>query len=98
MTLYRLAEVHQEAGRWRQSASQVEQALVLLREVGGEWRTANALTMLGRALANLDQPVRAHACWQDALGIYSALGSPEAQDVRRLLGGESPSAPSSAAV
>jgi DNA-binding SARP family transcriptional activator len=98
MTLYRLAEVHQEAGRWRQSASQVEQALVLLREVGGEWRTANALTMLGRALANLDQPVRAHACWQDALGIYTALGSPEAQDVRRLLGGESPSAPSSAAV
>jgi len=90
MTLYRLAEVHLAAGRWRQSASHVEQALVILRDVGGEWRTANALTLLGRALAHMDQSVRAHACWQDALGIYAALGSPEAQDVRRLLGGMSP--------
>ncbi|WP_225845376.1 BTAD domain-containing putative transcriptional regulator [Streptomyces sp. HPF1205] len=88
MTLYRLAEVHLTAGRWRESASHVEQALVILREVGGEWRTANALTMLGRALAGMGQSVRAHACWHDALGVYTALGSPEAQEVRRLLGGE----------
>jgi DNA-binding SARP family transcriptional activator len=88
MTLYRLAEVHLAANRWRQSASHVEQALVILREVGGEWRTANALTVLGRALAGMDQPVRAHACWHDALGIYTALRSPEAQEVSRLLSGD----------
>jgi DNA-binding SARP family transcriptional activator len=87
MTLYRLAEVYLAAGRWRQSASHVEQALVILREVGGDWRTANALTVLGRALAGMDQPVRAHACWQDALGVYTALGSPEAQEVGRLMSG-----------
>lgn len=89
MTLYRLSEVHLAAGRWRQSASHVERALVILREVGGDWRTANGLTVLGRALAGMGQLVRAHACWHDALGMYSALGSPEARDVRRLLGDES---------
>jgi DNA-binding SARP family transcriptional activator len=87
MTLFRLAEVHLAAGSWRQSASHVEQALVILRESGGEWRTANALTVLGRALAGMGQPVRAYACWQDALGIFSAIGSTrEARDVRHLLG------------
>jgi DNA-binding SARP family transcriptional activator len=91
MTFHRLAEVHLAAGRWRQSASHAEQALVILRTMGGEWRTANALTVLGRALAGMNQPVRAHACWHDALGIHTALGSPEAQDVGRLLSGGSPS-------
>ncbi|MFI1094576.1 BTAD domain-containing putative transcriptional regulator [Streptomyces sp. NPDC020917] len=91
MTLFRLAKVHLAAGGWRQSASHAEQALVILRSVGGDWRVANALTVLGRALAGMGQPVRAHACWQDSLGIYTALGSPEAGEVRELLGGESAS-------
>ncbi|SEG33210.1 DNA-binding transcriptional activator of the SARP family [Actinacidiphila yanglinensis] len=85
MTQYRLAEVHLAADRWRLSASHAEQALVILRTMGGEWRTANALMVLGRALAAMNQPVRAHACWHDALVIYTALGSPEMQEVRRLL-------------
>ncbi|WNI15938.1 AfsR/SARP family transcriptional regulator [Actinacidiphila sp. ITFR-21] len=87
MTLYRLAKVHLAGNSWRQSASHVEQALVILRETGGEWRVANALTVLGQALAGMGQPVRAHACWHDALSAFSAIGSfREAQDVRRLLG------------
>jgi DNA-binding SARP family transcriptional activator len=98
VTLYRLAEAHLAADRQRQSASHAEQALVILREVGGEWRTANALTVLGRALAGMGQLVRAHACWHDALGMYAALGSPEAQEVRRLLSEGSAPAPSSVAV
>ncbi|WP_405582642.1 BTAD domain-containing putative transcriptional regulator [Streptomyces sp. NBC_01190] len=85
VTLYRLAQAHLAADRRRQSAAHAEQSLAILREVGGEWRTANALTVLGRALAGLGQVVRAHACWHDALGMYVALGSPEAQEVRRLL-------------
>ena len=91
MTLFRLAKVHLAVGGWRQAAAHVEQSLVILREGGGEWRTANALTVLGSALAGMGQLVRAHACWHDALGIYTVLNSPEAQDVRRLLGGESAS-------
>jgi tetratricopeptide (TPR) repeat protein len=98
VTLYRLAEAHLASGRQRQSASHAEQALVILREVGGEWRTANALTVLGRALAGMGQLVRAHACWHDALGIYSVLGSPERQAVLRLLGGGAAPSASSLAV
>ncbi|MEW1859043.1 tetratricopeptide repeat protein [Streptomyces sp. NBC_00669] len=88
MALYRLAEAHRAAGHSLRSAAAAEQALVIQREVGGEWRTANVLTVLGRALADMGQLVRAHACWHDALGMYVALGSPEAQEVRRLLGDE----------
>ncbi|MFC4033664.1 BTAD domain-containing putative transcriptional regulator [Streptomyces polygonati] len=98
MTLFRLAEAHLSAGRRRESASHAEQALVILREVGGEWRTANVLTALGRALAGMGQLVRAHACWHDALNMYVDLGSPEAQDVRQLLGGESSTSSGSLAV
>ena len=91
MTLFRLAKARLSAGQWRQSASHAEQALIILRDVGGEWRVANALTVLGRALAGMGQSVRAHACWHDSLHIYTTLGSPEAQEVRQLLGGESAS-------
>jgi DNA-binding SARP family transcriptional activator len=92
MALFRLANVHLAARRFRQAASHVEQSLVLLREArGGDWRTANALTVLGRALAGMGQRVRARACWQDALALYTAQLSPEAEEVRRLLGlGDSP--------
>ncbi|NUS12101.1 MAG: AfsR family transcriptional regulator [Streptomyces sp.] len=86
MTLFRLAQLHLSAHRWRQAAAHVELALVILREVGGEWRVANALTVLGHALRGMGQEVRAHACWRDALAVFAALGSPEAADVRRLLG------------
>ncbi|MFJ1586230.1 BTAD domain-containing putative transcriptional regulator [Streptomyces sp. NPDC088197] len=89
MTLFRLSKVHLAGGSWRQAAAHTEQSLVILREVGGEWRTANALTVLGSALDGMGQPVRAHACWHDALAVFTALGSPEAADVRRLLGDES---------
>ncbi|MCZ4118534.1 AfsR/SARP family transcriptional regulator [Streptomyces sp. H39-S7] len=85
MTLFRLSKVHLADGQWRQSASHAEQALVILREVGGEWRTANALTVLGRALAGFGQTIRARACWHDALGIFTALDSPEADEVRGLI-------------
>ncbi|HEY5836496.1 AfsR/SARP family transcriptional regulator [Streptomyces sp.] len=91
MTLFRLAKAHLTVGQWRQSASHAEQALVILRDVGGEWRVANALTLLGRALAAMGQSVRAHACWHDSLGTHMALGSPEAHEVRGLLGGDSAS-------
>ncbi|MBY8876719.1 AfsR/SARP family transcriptional regulator [Actinacidiphila acidipaludis] len=88
MALFRLADAHLAARNWRQSVAHAEQALIILREVGGEWRVANALTVLGRALAGMGQSVRADACWHDALNIYTALGSPEAQEVRLLLGGQ----------
>ncbi|MFJ5213633.1 BTAD domain-containing putative transcriptional regulator [Streptomyces sp. NPDC088354] len=92
MTLFRMAEVHLAAKAHRQSASVAEQSLVLLRNVGGTMRQATALTVLGKALAGIGQSDRARACWYDALQHFTALGSPEAGEVRRLLGGPSESA------
>ncbi|MBQ0986279.1 tetratricopeptide repeat protein [Streptomyces sp. F63] len=85
MTHFRLAELQLAAGKPGHAASLAEQALAVLRGVGGEWRRANALTLLGRALNGIGQLDRARVCWQEALGVYERLGSPEATEVRRLL-------------
>ncbi|MFD3455854.1 BTAD domain-containing putative transcriptional regulator [Streptomyces sp. NPDC058691] len=87
MTLFRMAEVHLASGSHRQAASLAEQSLTLLRDIGGALRRANALTVLGKALNGIGQTDRARACWHDALGELTALGSPAAEAVRRLLSG-----------
>ncbi|CAL9443417.1 Regulatory protein AfsR [Streptomyces sp. enrichment culture] len=83
-THLRMAEAYMAAHRPAQAATHAEQALAL-RVVGGEWRRGNVLTVLGRALDALGQTDRARACWQDALGIFESLESPEADEVRKLL-------------
>lgn len=85
MTLFRLAEAHLAGEKPTRAAALAEQALAVLRGIGGEWRRGNVLTVLGRALSKLGQTGRAQACWQEALGIFEQLGSPEAADVRLLL-------------
>ncbi|MFJ4849507.1 MULTISPECIES: BTAD domain-containing putative transcriptional regulator [unclassified Streptomyces] len=86
MTLFRMAEVHLAANAHRQSASVAEQSLILLRVVGGTLRQATALVVLGKALDGIGQTDRARACWYDALKDFTALGSPETDEVRQLLG------------
>ncbi|MGW1655366.1 AfsR/SARP family transcriptional regulator [Streptomyces atratus] len=85
MALFRLAEVDIAAGRPAQAAANSEIALTVLRGIGGEWRRGNVLTVLGRALSGIGQTDRAQVCWREALAIFEALGSPEADDVRSLL-------------
>ncbi|GAA3372585.1 transcriptional regulator AfsR [Streptomyces sannanensis] len=85
MTLFRLAEVHLADRKPAQAAAQAEQALSVLHGIGGEWRRANVLTVLGRSLSSLGQTGRAEACWGEALSVFESLGSPEAQEVRNLL-------------
>ncbi|MGW6391311.1 BTAD domain-containing putative transcriptional regulator [Streptomyces sp. NPDC055103] len=85
MTLFRLSEVDIAARRHAQAASNAEMALTVLRGIGGEWRRGNVLTVLGRALFGIGQSGRALVCWQEALGIFEALGAPEAAEVRALL-------------
>ncbi|MFF7816206.1 BTAD domain-containing putative transcriptional regulator [Streptomyces sp. NPDC007945] len=85
MTLFRLSEVDLAARRYGQAASNAEMALTVLRGIGGEWRRANVLTVLGRALYHLGQSGRAEACWHEALGVFESLDSPEAAQVRALL-------------
>ncbi|MEU9531441.1 BTAD domain-containing putative transcriptional regulator [Streptomyces sp. NPDC048213] len=84
VTHFRLAEVHLTAGRHTLAAAHAEQAIAL-RGIGGEWRRGTVLTVLGKALLQLEQPDRARACWTEALAIYEQLGSTEADEVRVLL-------------
>jgi DNA-binding SARP family transcriptional activator len=93
MALFRMAEAQLASGNFRQAAALSEQSLVLLRQIGGTWRQANALTLLGKALDAIGQADRARACWHDALTEFTALGSPEADEVRRLLGEADTTAP-----
>ncbi|MCF3169212.1 MULTISPECIES: BTAD domain-containing putative transcriptional regulator [Streptomyces] len=85
MTIFRLAEVDLAAAFPARAATKAEQALAVLRGIGGEWRRGNVLTVLGRALSEIGQPGRAHVCWREALDIYEAHGSTEADAVRELL-------------
>ncbi|CAM5657559.1 regulatory protein AfsR [Streptomyces badius] len=85
MATFRLAEVDLAAGLPAQAATKAEQALAVLRGIGGEWRRGNVLTVLGQALKDIGQPGRAQVCWREALDIYEALGSAEVEAVRKLL-------------
>ncbi|QXE33374.1 tetratricopeptide repeat protein [Streptomyces sp. GMY02] len=85
MTRFRLAEAHLAADRPARAVSAAERALGLLGEVGGDWRRANVLTVLGKGLAGIGQTARAHACWTEALSTYRELASPETEEVTRLL-------------
>ncbi|MFD4030115.1 BTAD domain-containing putative transcriptional regulator [Streptomyces sp. NPDC058637] len=85
MTLFRLAEVDLAAHVPARAAVKAEQALAVLRGIGGEWRRGNVLTVLGKALRDIGQAGRAQVCWHEALVIYEGLGSSEAVEVRTLL-------------
>ncbi|MFI9239600.1 BTAD domain-containing putative transcriptional regulator [Streptomyces sp. NPDC053079] len=85
MTLFRMAELYLATRKPAKAAAAAEQALAQLRGIGGEWRRANILTVLGRSLDAFGQSGRAHACWTEALAIFEQLGSSEAAEVRGLL-------------
>ncbi|MDT0320081.1 AfsR/SARP family transcriptional regulator [Streptomyces millisiae] len=85
MTLFRMAEVHLSTDQPTEAARLAEQALAQLRDVGGDYRRAQILTLLGHALAAIGQAGRAHACWEQALVTFEELGSQEADAVRNLL-------------
>ncbi|MGW6732734.1 BTAD domain-containing putative transcriptional regulator [Streptomyces sp. NPDC055013] len=85
MTIFRIAEILLTERKPAQAATLAEQSLAVLRDIGGDWRRGNALTVLGRALYGIRQLDRAQACWREALSIYEDLGSPEAAEVRGLL-------------
>ncbi|MFI5766177.1 BTAD domain-containing putative transcriptional regulator [Streptomyces sp. NPDC051563] len=87
ITHFRLAEVHLLAGRATLAAAHAEQA-VALRVMGGEWRRACVLMVLGRALRRLGQRDRARVCWRDAEVVFAQLGSSELAEVRALLAAE----------
>ncbi|MCT2592633.1 AfsR family transcriptional regulator, partial [Streptomyces sp. N2-109] len=84
VTHFRIAEAHFSAQRPGQAAAHAEQALAL-RVLGGEWRRATVLLVLGKSLNALGQTDRARAIWTDALAVFEQLGSSETDEVRDLL-------------
>ncbi|MEU6309963.1 BTAD domain-containing putative transcriptional regulator [Streptomyces sp. NPDC047014] len=87
VTHFRLAEAHLAARRPTLAAAHAEQAIAL-RGIGGEWRRATVLTVLGKALRRLGQTDRARACWRDAESVFKQLDSAELADVQNLLATE----------
>ncbi|KRV50034.1 regulator [Wenjunlia vitaminophila] len=85
MTVFRIAEVLLTAGRPADAAAHAEQALSLLRDIGGEWRRAQVLTSLGHALTRIGQADRARGCWQEAYALYDRVAAPEVAQLRALL-------------
>ncbi|OEV05145.1 AfsR/SARP family transcriptional regulator [Streptomyces oceani] len=83
-THFRMAEAHLAAQRPGQAAAHAEQALAL-RVIGGDWRRATVLLVLGKSLHTLGQKDRAAAIWRDALTVFEQLDRPEADEVRELL-------------
>ncbi|GAA3885669.1 SAV_2336 N-terminal domain-related protein [Streptomyces lannensis] len=86
-TYFRLAEVDLADQRPGDAAAHAEKALIALADVGGTWRRANILTVLGHALNALGATDRARACWQEALSLFDELNAAESRDLRRLLAG-----------
>lgn len=84
MTLCRLAEAGLVSGEAARAAADAESALSVLSGVGGEWRRAQVLTVLGRALAVIGQSGRAQVCWEEAERVYRELDPPEADRVLAL--------------
>ncbi|MFD7911228.1 BTAD domain-containing putative transcriptional regulator [Streptomyces sp. NPDC059752] len=87
VTHFRLAEAHLAARRPTLAASHAERAIAL-RGIGGEWRRATVLTVLGKALRRLGQRDRARACWRDAEAVFTQLRSTELGEVQALLASE----------
>ncbi|NJP68041.1 AfsR/SARP family transcriptional regulator [Streptomyces spiramenti] len=85
MTMFRLAELRRARREPAEAAASAERALTVLEHVGGEWRRANVLSLLGHALHDSGQPDRARVCWGNALELYERAGRPEAAEMRRLV-------------
>ncbi|MFE6848608.1 BTAD domain-containing putative transcriptional regulator [Streptomyces sp. NPDC057686] len=87
VTHFRLAVAHLAAHRPTLAAAHAEQAIAL-RGIGGEWRRATVLTVLGKALRRLGQRDRARVCWRDAEVVFKQLKSAELAEVQALLASE----------
>ncbi|WP_416071676.1 AfsR/SARP family transcriptional regulator [Streptomyces sp. ID01-9D] len=84
LTYFRLAEA-ELLDRPASAAAHAEQAMTVLRGIGGAWRRATVLVVLGKALHAMGHAHRARVCWQEALDFFESTESAEAAPVRTLL-------------
>jgi tetratricopeptide (TPR) repeat protein len=81
-----MAAAHLDLGRSEQAVEHAEQALRLHRRSGHRLGHARTLVVLGQLLGRRDGAGAARSCWQEALALFSEVGSPDAQQVHALLG------------
>lgn len=80
-----IAGCHLAAGRHADALAWAEQGRASAARVSWERTEAEALTVLGRALAALGEPERSQVCLREAHGIFAGLGLPAADELRPLL-------------
>lgn len=82
-----IAGCHLAAGRHADALAWAEQGRAAAARVSWERTEAEALAVLGRALAGLGEPERSQACLRQAHDIFVRLGLPGADELRPLLTG-----------
>jgi hypothetical protein len=85
LAVVEIAGCHLAAGRHVDALAWAEQGRASAARVSWERTEAEALTLLGRALAGLGEPERSQACMREAHDIYVRLGLPAADELRPLL-------------
>ncbi|MGA5560918.1 tetratricopeptide repeat protein [Streptomyces platensis] len=82
----RLAETYMRAHRGDTAANHAEQALIALKESGGNRHRATALMVLAKALNQIGQTRRARVCSKEALHISTSPGAQDRERGAGLLG------------
>jgi tetratricopeptide (TPR) repeat protein len=76
-----LGEICRETNRPQQSLAYYQQSLAIVAPIGERYQQARALDGIAHAHALLDDIPAARTAWQQALDLYTAIGSPEATNV-----------------
>ncbi|MFD3723211.1 tetratricopeptide repeat protein, partial [Streptomyces sp. NPDC058674] len=85
--LYRLAETLRSTGRELEAVEHAAAAVARCKEACSERDRAHSLVAMGRALAGLGETGRARGHLEEAHGVFTRLGLPDAADVSKLLAG-----------
>jgi tetratricopeptide (TPR) repeat protein len=80
-----LGDVLLATGRYGQARTQHATALALASQIGDQHQQARAHSGLARACHETGDPGQARHHWHEALTRYTALGAPEAEQVRAQL-------------
>ncbi|GAA4673945.1 BTAD domain-containing putative transcriptional regulator [Streptomyces youssoufiensis] len=84
-TRARAAEARLAIGDASTAVELANQAVATFDRHGGDWRRADALVILGRAMLRQGRSSGAMTCWMQAFDVYHTLGAREADTVADLL-------------
>ncbi|MEU3960920.1 BTAD domain-containing putative transcriptional regulator [Streptomyces buecherae] len=84
-TRARAAEARLAIGDAGTAVELANQAVATFDRHGGDWRRADALVILGRAMLRQGRSSGAMTCWMQAFDVYHTLGAREADTVADLL-------------